>query len=121
MNKDVSINEKLAYEIYFNYLTYLSQGILVSACKNILLDERFTAFRNQDESIIFIEKDNKLYINTYFLSTLTDFISIYIERDKATLISSGTKDTHLIYACMFVYLCLSNQDFMKDFKKKYDN
>lgn len=115
------IYEHLSEDIYYNFWMYLKDGFILGSCKEVLDNTKIKTCDIPDKSIVKIEKNGITYINHTFTREIHARIEKKINKDEKSIVPFGKKDIITVYAYIFIYLCLTDEHFMKDFKKIFDN
>lgn len=116
-----NIYENLAEDIYYNFFVYLKDGYLFSSCKSVLENHKIKTWDIPDKTIIKVEKDGITFINHTFVKYVHARIEEKLKKDEAIIAPFGKPDLVSVYAYIFIYLCITDELFMKDFKRIFDN
>lgn len=111
--------QKLADEIYYNYMDFLQKETLNSACKSFLGRKDIFSLTS-DLSVVTIKKDGKIYVNEPFAQSIYSLMAVSIDKDTKILEMIAPLKTHIIYLYIFINICLSNDEFIRDFMKLYN-
>lgn len=111
--------ESLVFEIFSNFVTYLTNGVIESTCQGVINNPNVFISENLPDETLYAKTGTKIFINRSMIIKMVQTTAQYFHKYQTFLSQYDNLENNTRNLTRFICVCLSNEQFMKDFFKNY--